>query len=117
MFLPWILLGFFGRSAGLCELDHFTDLGHVMSLVHDHHTRHGGSVYRYFKTILQVSWYPREDGDVDRQDYFDVALAVIFDYDTDFFEECFPGLIFTVFQSFFHKSAAGQKSGIITGWC
>jgi hypothetical protein len=43
MFLPWILLGFFGRSAGLCEQDHFTDLGHVMSLVHDHHTRHGGT--------------------------------------------------------------------------
>ena len=34
MFLPWILLGFFGQSAGLCEQDHFTDLGHVMSLVH-----------------------------------------------------------------------------------
>ena len=43
MFLPWILLGFFGQSAGLCEQDHFTDLGHVMSLVHDHHTRHGGT--------------------------------------------------------------------------
>ena len=48
---------------------------------------------------------------MDQQDYFDVALAAIFGYDTDFFEECFPGLIFTVFQSFFHKSAAGQKSG------
>ena len=54
---------------------------------------------------------------MDRQDYFDVALAAIFDFDKGFFEECFPGLIFTVFQSFFHNSATGQKSGIITGWC
>eukprot|EP00435_Cladocopium_sp_Y103_P038683 s30_g10.t1 len=103
MFIPWILLGILGESAGLCEQDHFAELGHVMKLVHDHHTRHGGSVYRYFKTILQVS--TDTSGEVDQQDFFDVALAAIFDYNTDFFEECFPGLIFTVFQSFFHNSA------------
>ena len=54
---------------------------------------------------------------MDRQEYFDAALAAIFADDTDFFEECFPGFIFTVFQVFFHNSAAGQKSGITTGWC
>ncbi|CAL1156450.1 unnamed protein product [Cladocopium goreaui] len=65
-----------------------------------------GSVYEYFLNIWQVSAdVAGEDGDVDRQEYFDVALAAIFDDNTDFFEECFPGFIFTVFQVFFHSSA------------